>query len=92
MERVTGIGGVFFRSLDPHRTQRWYVEHLGLPDPIDGDPAVVRDLQRTCLLCDHKSRCRRELAEGSAAQHFRDFCPNAYTFDALFKQSGIAPH
>ncbi|HVQ80514.1 MAG TPA: hypothetical protein VMS82_11275 [Pseudolabrys sp.] len=58
----------------------------------DGDPAVVRDLQRTCLLCDHKSRCRRELAEGSAAQHFRDFCPNAYTFDALFKQSGIAPH
>ena len=41
MERVTGIGGVFFRALDPHRTQRWYVEHLGLPDPIDGDPAVV---------------------------------------------------
>ncbi|MFI5293378.1 MAG: VOC family protein [Candidatus Limnocylindrales bacterium] len=41
MERVTGIGGVFFRSYDPHAIQRWYVEHLGLPEPIDGDPAVV---------------------------------------------------
>ena len=59
----------------------------------DGDPAVMRDLQRTCILCDHKSRCRRELVEGSAAQHFREFCFNAYTFDALSKQkSGTAPH
>jgi predicted enzyme related to lactoylglutathione lyase len=41
MERVTGIGGVFFRSLDPHRIQRWYVDHLGLPEPVDGDPTVV---------------------------------------------------
>ena len=47
------------------------------------DPAVMRDLQRTCILCDHKSRCQRELAKGSAAQHFREFCPNAHTFDAL---------
>jgi hypothetical protein len=59
----------------------------------DGDRAVMRDLQRTCILCDHKNRCRRELAEGSAAQHFREFCPNAYTFDALLKQeSTTAPH
>jgi hypothetical protein len=49
----------------------------------NGDPAVMRDLQRTCILCDHKSRCQRELAEGTAARHFREFCPNAYTFDAL---------
>lgn len=41
MERVTGIGGVFFRAPDPQRTQRWYVEHLGLPNPMDGDPTVV---------------------------------------------------
>lgn len=58
-----------------------------------GDLAVMRDLQRTCILCDHKSRCQRELVEGNAAQHFRKFCPNAYTFDALSKQkSGTAPH
>ena len=58
----------------------------------DGDPAVMRDLQRTCILCHHKSRCQRELAEGSAAQHFREFCPNAYTFNALFKQKVQPPH
>lgn len=57
----------------------------------DGDPAVMRDLQRTCILCDRKSRCQRELAEGSAAQHFREFCPNAYTLDALFKQKVEPP-
>jgi predicted enzyme related to lactoylglutathione lyase len=30
MERVTGIGGVFFRSGDPDALARWYAEHLGL--------------------------------------------------------------
>ena len=28
--RVTGIGGVFFRSPDPESTRRWYAQHLGL--------------------------------------------------------------
>ena len=30
MARVTGIGGVFFRSEDPQALHEWYVEHLGL--------------------------------------------------------------
>ncbi|MBV9271272.1 MAG: VOC family protein [Candidatus Eremiobacteraeota bacterium] len=35
--RVIGIGGVFFRSSDPDALQRWYVEHLSLPeDPNSG--------------------------------------------------------
>ena len=30
---VRGIGGVFFKSKDPKRLQKWYVENLGLnPD------------------------------------------------------------
>jgi len=53
----------------------------------DADPAVMRDLQRTCVFCDHKSLCERELAEGTAAQHFRQFCPNALTFDALLRRT-----
>lgn len=32
MERVTGIGGVFFRSEDPAALRRWYATHLGVPD------------------------------------------------------------
>ena len=31
MERVTGVGGVFFRARDPAALQAWYVEHLGVP-------------------------------------------------------------
>ncbi len=28
--RVTGIGGIFFKSKDPKQTQDWYGKHLGL--------------------------------------------------------------
>ena len=34
MERVRGIGGLFFRSADPAGLQRWYQERLGVkPTP-----------------------------------------------------------
>lgn len=36
MERVDGIGGVFFRARDPEALRRWYAEHLGLEDGPDG--------------------------------------------------------
>ena len=29
VERVAGIGGVFFRAKDPERLRAWYAEHLG---------------------------------------------------------------
>lgn len=50
------------------------------------NPAVMRDLQRLCVVCSQKQRCQHELAEGTAAEHFREFCPNAFTLDALFRQ------
>jgi len=31
MERVLGIGGVFFKAQDPHSLAAWYRDHLGLP-------------------------------------------------------------
>lgn len=30
MKRVTGIGGVFFKSKDPAKLKEWYQKHLGL--------------------------------------------------------------
>jgi predicted enzyme related to lactoylglutathione lyase len=30
-QRVTGIGGVFFRAHDPDALVAWYAEHLGVP-------------------------------------------------------------
>jgi catechol 2,3-dioxygenase-like lactoylglutathione lyase family enzyme len=29
--RVTGVGGIFFKTKDPKATARWYADHLGLP-------------------------------------------------------------
>jgi hypothetical protein len=50
------------------------------------DPATMRDLQRLCAACSAKGRCEHELAEGTAAVHFPQFCPNAFTLDALVKE------
>jgi glyoxylase I family protein len=30
MEKVTGIGGLFFRARDPETLSRWYLTHLGI--------------------------------------------------------------
>src|SRR3954467_11334891 len=30
MQRVTGIGGIFFKSQDPQRAKEWYERHLGI--------------------------------------------------------------
>jgi glyoxylase I family protein len=33
MEKVTGIGGFFFRARDPKALAQWYLQHLGV-DPV----------------------------------------------------------
>ena len=41
MERVTGIGGLFFRAKDPVALGRWYQQHLGIdlvPTDYDQKP------------------------------------------------------
>lgn len=30
MKRVTGIGGIFFKTKDPKQTSAWYAKHLGV--------------------------------------------------------------
>ena len=44
MERVTGIGGVFFKGDDPARLAQWYQEQLGVtavPESYD-DPVWIQ--------------------------------------------------
>ena len=31
MERVVGVGGIFFKASDPEKLKAWYRDHLGLP-------------------------------------------------------------
>ena len=49
------------------------------------DPAVMRDLQRSCIMCDEKGRCTFDVTNGAITEKFRDYCPNAFTLDALLK-------
>ena len=48
------------------------------------DPGLTRSLQRICISCGHKDQCQHELAAGTAAEHYREYCPNAMSLDALF--------
>ena len=45
MEKVTGIGGFFFRSNDPKKLAKWYEDHLGISlTPADYlQPSWVQD-------------------------------------------------
>ncbi len=36
MKRVTGIGGIFFKSENPERLYGWYERHLGIQRGADG--------------------------------------------------------
>ena len=46
-------------------------------------PLVMRDLERVCVLCERKDQCDRDLAAGTAAQHYKEYCVNAETLAAL---------
>lgn len=51
MERVTGIGGVFFAARDPDALGAWYAEHLGV-DPVPaeyGQPSWRQEAGTTVL-------------------------------------------
>ncbi len=61
--------------------------HIDQQELIARDPLVMRDLQRLCTNCPDQKRCRYELEKGTAAAHYHDFCPNAFTLDALFEQN-----
>ena len=46
LEKVTGIGGVFFRVRDPERMAAWYHEQLGVDAPEGHADFLWRDHER----------------------------------------------
>ena len=50
-------------------------------------PLVMRDLERVCALCRHKSECDHDIAEGSLAEHYEAYCGNKVTLDALEREA-----
>ncbi len=46
-------------------------------------PALLRDMERVCSFCTHKRQCHEELATGTAATNYVEYCENADTIDTL---------
>jgi hypothetical protein len=63
------------RGLDPNQMR-------------DAHTVLMRDIERVCTQCPSTGQCRRELDAGSAAEHFRAYCPNAATFDDMTDCTG----
>jgi transcriptional regulator with XRE-family HTH domain len=47
------------------------------------EPLVLRDMERVCAMCGQKRRCERDLAGGTSAAHYQEYCANAPTIDSL---------
>ena len=52
-------------------------------DLARSEPLVLRDMERVCSMCINKRRCDRDLAAGTAAAHYEEYCGNADTIDGL---------
>jgi len=47
MRRVTGLGGVFFKTNDPQKMYEWYDRHLGIKKGEHGVSFLWRDAEDT---------------------------------------------
>ncbi len=45
MEKVTGIGGIFFRAKNPEKLSNWYNEHLGV-NPVPANNGQLPWVQK----------------------------------------------
>ncbi len=51
-------------------------------------PLVLRDMTRVCTSCQQKHRCNQDLAAGTSAQHYAEYCLSASTIDDLRTKAG----
>jgi hypothetical protein len=63
--------------------------HVDAEVLADMDPLIVRELKWLCITCGNKEQCEHELTEGTAAEHFREFCPNTVSLDDLLDQRDV---
>ncbi|HZR71895.1 hypothetical protein [Bradyrhizobium sp.] len=41
------------------------------------EPAVLHDMERVCAMCNHKRECDHDLAAGTSADNYKEYCLNA---------------
>ncbi len=90
LERLVQDAGLTFRDLlDLARTSGDLaallyrrLEEAGI-DVKSVDPLVLRDMQRSCSLCQSKTQCAHELEDKPKVASWPEYCPNHQTIDAL---------
>ena len=63
--------------------------HIDTDELVRTDPIMFRRLALECWRCTSKKECRQELAEGSASEAWKDYCPNASTLSTISTLWGI---
>lgn len=88
MERVTGIGGIFFKSADPKALAAWYEKHLGVPVESWGGAqfkfADMEEADRESYLVWTPFKSDTKYFEPSAAQFMINF--RVRNLDAMLTQ------
>ncbi len=56
-------------------------------DLARSEPLVLRDMERVCAMCASKRKCDHDLAAGTSAGHYAEYCLNAPTIDGLGERS-----
>jgi hypothetical protein len=49
-------------------------------------PAVVRDLEKVCALCESDAKCSRDFNRGTASAGVSEYCPNTPTLQELQRE------
>jgi hypothetical protein len=56
-------------------------------DLARSQPLVLRDMERVCAMCASKRKCDHDLAAGTSAGHYEEYCLNAPTIESLGERS-----
>ena len=51
------------------------------------EPKALHDMERVCALCHQKGECDRDLAAGTSAERYEQYCLNAPTIAGLGKSA-----
>ena len=85
--RITSTDLDAFVRQGPHAADELprLLKVLGIDDAALArtETAVLRDMERVCVLCERKAQCRNDVEIGVAARDYEDYCPNAQTMNAL---------
>lgn len=58
---------------------------IGLDPNVDRikHAAWHRDIERTCMACRYRRRCRHDVTSRRFEANYRDYCPNTESFDEM---------